>query len=263
MIRKNKNMKKTQNLNEPKDVINYIFNKMNNRYKIYSYILTGLFIFILFSYTFIAYWKGRLGLPLKYYLLNITGIVFVIIIFFIASNLKSKKLLQILLFDFIKFYKPIKTFQDQLLSLFTILFSLLFYILICLSPSFIYYNNKPLFLSLTEIAGIQLIVIILAMTVCYGIIILPRIISERTQREDNIYIYWFYFYLHKLSSSPFLLYLLTPMFLLSSLCICLFPFATRGSENISLQNLFAVDTFSLLVTILGIASYPPKIVSLI
>lgn len=229
----------------------------------------GLYLSIVVLYVVLS--KVYVGDHLGYhpFLQNMLGIMAVLAWFSYVSSTKKHKIVKYAMLDIIPYDQDKKLIQDHILRTFMVFISIAIYTTICVLPSFIIKRNmvlltennhtyifpKILLLSMRQIVGIHIIIIILTLIVGYGILLLPKLLSEKIEnqpKKEHIYIYWYYFILHKFNSQPFLHYLLLPMFIVSSACVIFFPFATRGHSTISLENLFELDSFSFLVTILGV-----------
>lgn len=86
----------------------------------------------------------------------------------------------------------------------------------------------------------------------YGIIALPRIISFKTQKNENIYLYWSHYLKSMMVGSPLFMYFSFVLFGLISTLVIIFTQTRDGGLEFSIQSLFDIDTYGIAVSILGV-----------
>lgn len=90
----------------------------------------------------------------------------------------------------------------------------------------------------------------------YGIIALPRMISFKTNKNENIYIYWFQYIKSMMVNSPISMYFSFVLFVLISAIIVFFTKTRTGTQQnpiwFSISSLSETNMYGIVVSILGI-----------
>ncbi|KAF0198322.1 MAG: hypothetical protein FD166_1375 [Bacteroidetes bacterium] len=245
-------------------IIDLLLFEFNRKYYRYSIFIVLVFLLVLFLYPVLCN-IYLTGIENKLIIVkSLWGIFGVLAWFILIAFSKNKILIKIAVLDVLNYDSANKSIQVQLLRTFLVFLSFILYSIISILPSILIQTkrnglNNSILYAIPEVSGIYLVLILLTLIICYSVFLLPSSISEKVKSHNNQaetvkypYIYWFYFFLHKLTASPVLTYLLFPLFIVSSLTIILFPFAAEKTGQELHNNLFDVSNFSLLVTILGV-----------
>jgi len=95
----------------------------------------------------------------------------------------------------------------------------------------------------------------------YGILVLPRLISFKTNKSENIYFYWFQYFKSMMVNSPLGMYLSAVLFVIISASVVFLSFtytavvAADGTENkhfFEIKDFFRTDIYGMAITILGL-----------